>query len=176
MKILLISLFAFFFQNDIEKEIQFIRNQYSLINEFTKNSNPKKIDVFDESTEGGELKAYFGLEGEVRKIEMTYYGETGKLCEEYYFFDGSLIFAFMQRHEYNRPIYWNKDYAEKNADSEYFDPEKTQIDEDRFYFKGDNMIRWINSDHDIVKKENQEFDQWSEKVLKESMRLIEKLD
>ena len=176
MKGCLFFLILLYCQNGVEKDIEFIRKHYALINEYAKNATPNEIDVFDESTEGGELKAYRGNKGEVRKIEMTYYGETGMIYEEYYFIEEELIFAFTQRHEYNRPIYWDKKYAEKYEDSEYFDPEKTQINEDRFYFKEYDMIRWIDANQDLRDEKDSEFDEMSEKVLKESIRLINKLD
>ncbi|MFI5162058.1 MAG: hypothetical protein ACHQHN_12325 [Sphingobacteriales bacterium] len=66
-------------------KINFIKNQFAAINKNLKSY--KKVEKTDttETTEGNEVLLYY-KGTEIKKIAATYYGETGKALQEYYFF------------------------------------------------------------------------------------------
>jgi len=99
----------------------------------------------DESTEGGEAKAYFDGNA-IKLIEVLWYGETGKIKVEYYFDNGQLFFALDSHFKYNRPIYYDSIMAKENNDNETFNPEKTTVKENRYYFSNSKLVRWIGDD------------------------------
>ena len=102
-------------------------------------------EIWGESTEGGQAIGYYD-NGDIILIEVIWLGETGRKQIEYYFHSGKLIFAFEQNFAYNRPIDWDEKKAKENGDHEFFDPKKTTIKEDRYYFHQEKLFLWL--DHD----------------------------
>src|SRR6185436_18468275 len=73
--------------------IQSIRKQYAAINQRVARYRKVRKELSGFSAEGGRLIAY--LDGTtIVKITASYYGETGKADEEYYYQDGKLIFVY----------------------------------------------------------------------------------
>jgi hypothetical protein len=102
----------------------------------------KKTDIWDESTEGGMLTAFFDKE-ELRLMELILAGETGRRKIDYYFDKGRLCFVLDTDYRYNRPIYWDAKMAKSMGDTVAFDQKKTKVYEDRFYFQNDKLIKRI---------------------------------
>jgi len=84
-------------------KINFIKTQFAEINKNLKSY--KKIEKTDtaETTEGNEVLLYY-KGNEIKKITATYYGETGKALQEYYFFNKKLIFCYFVDYHYNKPF------------------------------------------------------------------------
>jgi hypothetical protein len=122
-----------------------IRSKYTEIRTNLDSYDTTMIEIWDESTEGGQATAYYD-KGDLKLIEVLWLGETGKKQIEYYFNDGKLIFAFDQDFDYNRPIYWDEKTAEENGDKEVFDPKKTTVKEDRYYFNNEKLFLWLDND------------------------------
>ncbi|MES2063488.1 MAG: hypothetical protein V4456_16285 [Bacteroidota bacterium] len=117
--------------NDTAKTIEKIREEYKIVNENQTKYHLLEKDLIGETTEGGFLAAY--LDGrDLRKIKATYYKETGKVIEEYYFNQNELFFAFVQEYYYNKPIY---EQGSKIA----------SIKEDRYYFNKKLLLKWLNN-------------------------------
>ena len=122
-----------------------IRTKYQHIRDNLKSYDTTMIDIWDESTEGGQGTAFYDGNS-LRLIETIWFGETGKRKTEYYFDNGQLFFAFDTDCEYNRPIYWDEKKAKEFNDSITFDPNKTIVKEDRYYFHNEKLIRWLDND------------------------------
>jgi len=116
----------------VEEKIKAIRTKYAQIEKGLKDARQVKRDLPGESAEGGELTAWF-RDRSVTKLSATFYGETGKALEEYYFWDSELIFIFRVESHYTKPM---------------SGVVKTKT-EDRFYFADGKLIRWL----DPAKKE-----------------------
>ena len=84
--------------------------------------------------------------GTLEKIIERHFGETGQVLREYYLMDGELSFVFEKDLRYNRPITWDEKHKKENNDSEVFDIEKSEVTEERSYFKGGNLIHQIVSE------------------------------
>lgn len=84
-------------------KLNFIKKQFAGINKNLKSY--KKIEKTDtaETTEGNEVLLYYSGK-EIKKIAATYYGETGKALQEYYFFNKKLIFCYFVDYKYYKPI------------------------------------------------------------------------
>jgi hypothetical protein len=117
-----------------------IKKQFTEINQSTNSYDVNVVEILGESTEGGELKSYT-QNGELKKMVVSYFGEMGKLVEEYYFFKEQLFFAFIQRYSYDKPIYVEHSKVEK-------------IEEERYYFHKDKLVRWLNPDKEQVASSN----------------------
>lgn len=106
--------------------------------------------IFGESTEGGHSIAYYDKDNDIKLIEITWFGETGKRITEYYFDNQKLFFAVDQNIIYNRPIYWDKKEAKEMNDKEAFDPKKTKVKVDRYYFKNEKLFLWLDKKKNSV--------------------------
>lgn len=135
----------FIFAQNKDSLIKAIRIQYGQIRENYNSYDTTMIDIWDESTEGGQATGFYD-NGEPKLIEVVLLGETGKKRCEYYFNSGKLIFAYNQGFHYNRPIYWDEKTAKENEDDEFFDPNKTTVTEDRYYFDQEKLILWLDND------------------------------
>ncbi|HKO60510.1 MAG TPA: hypothetical protein VJV03_05065 [Pyrinomonadaceae bacterium] len=103
-----------------------IRQQYAAINKRSPRYRKVNKELSGFSLEGGELFAYFDGPAIV-KIVARHFGESGNTVEEYYYWNGQLIFAFEKVSRYNRPLSGRVVSAVEN----------------RFYFNDGNLIRWI---------------------------------
>lgn len=73
-----------------------------------------------ESTEGGELTAFFDTRWKITKIKLQLFGEMGRSIEEFYLDSiGQLYFLKLQSITYNRPVYAENagPFTEKNTGS-----------------------------------------------------------
>lgn len=130
-------------------KIDKIKSVYKTININLDSYDTTMIQIWDESTEGGQAVAYYDSL-ELQLIQIVLLGEMGKSVLEFYFSNDSLIFAFDQTQEYNRPIYWDEKTAKENGDNEAFDYNKTKFIEDRYYFHQETLIKWINPKKESV--------------------------
>jgi hypothetical protein len=119
--------------SSFEQQIKAIRQRYAEVERELKECRQVKRDVFGESAEGGELIGYF-KDASLRKISATFYGETGKALEEFYFSGDRLIFALRTESRYTKPL----SGVVKS---------KT---EERFYFADGKLIQWLGSDKKAI--------------------------
>jgi len=129
--------------------IKDIRTKYKDIKNDLSTFNITKTEIWNESTEGGQAIAYYDKD-KLKLIEIIRLGETGKRITEYYFDKGKLVFVFDQNYEYNRPIYWDKKMSKENNDNEFFEPEKSLIKENRYYFNNEQLFLWLDNEKNKV--------------------------
>jgi hypothetical protein len=110
-----------------EDPIASIRQHYAEINRNVAKYRKVKKDLSGFSAEGGTLVGYFYGSG-IYKIAATFYGETGRSYEEYYYSDNKLIFILRRESTYSKPL----------------SGKIIRTIENRFYFKDGQMIRWID--------------------------------
>jgi len=123
-----------------EDSIASIRQHYAQINRNAPKYRKARKDLSGFSAEGGVLVAYFDGPN-MMKIAATFYGETGKAAEEYYYWDGKLIFVLRTDSRYNKPL------SGKVV--------KTTVE--RFYFNDDKLIRWIDEGGKQVASDTSEY-------------------
>lgn len=133
----------------IESQIKEIRKEYARINSDSFKYKVVQKDINGQSAEGGILKQYY-FGDEIQKATSIFFGETGKLTVEYYFKIGKIIFVYEREDRYGFPIYNGK-------------PKLKSIEENRYYFNAQKLIRWVGNDGEIIKashypdKENEIF-------------------
>ncbi len=143
-------------QNTVDTaKIKFIKTHYADINKSLKSY--KKVEKTDtvESTEGNEVLLYYKGK-EIKKVAVTYYGETGKALYEYYFFNKKLIFCYFVDYKYDKSIY------ETNKPGKI-----ASTTEERFYLDNDKIL--------MVKKRpsvSEYFSEFPTDPRKEAQRLI----
>jgi hypothetical protein len=108
-------------------EIEDINSQVSNINSYY-NYDVRSVDVFDESTEGGELFQY-QKDDEIVKMALVLYGETGKVYYEYFFYNNDLIYISKVATFYNAHIL-----------DESFDESKSTATASEYFFDSGEMI------------------------------------
>ena len=136
--------------------IDSIRQHYAKINQNVKLYRRVKKNLSGFSAEGGELIAYFHGPT-VMKMTATFFGETGRSNEEYYFWDGKLIFILSTESHYNKPL--SGKVARKI--------------ENRFYFKDDKLIRWLDENGKEVASDSAEYAPKQDDYLKMSKQFVD---
>lgn len=136
--------------------IESIRQRYAGINQNVSRYRQVKKNLSGFSAEGGELVAYFHGPS-VMKMVATFFGETGRSVEEYYFWNGQLIFVLRTESRYDKPL------SGKVV---------TKI-ENRFYFKEDKMVRWLDENGKEVGSDSAEYATKQADYLKMSKRFVD---
>jgi hypothetical protein len=111
----------------VDEQVRTIRSRYDAVDRGLRRCKQVKRDLSGESTEGGELTAYFS-DRSLRKLAAKFYGETGQALEEYYFWDERLFFVLRVESRYDR-LLSGKVKSRK---------------EERFYFADGVLIRWLD--------------------------------
>jgi hypothetical protein len=128
-----------------------IRQHYAQINSNVRLYRRVKKELSGFSAEGGELVAYFHGPS-IMKMVATYFGEGGKATEEYYYWDGKLIFVLRTDYRYNRPL----------------TGKVVKTDVSRFYFNADKLIRWIDETGKQQASGTTEYDEKQKEYLESS--------
>jgi hypothetical protein len=139
-----------------EASISSIRRRYADINKHLAKYKVVKKELSGFSTEGGELTAYFDGPAIV-KIAAVYYGETGRSSEEFYYWNGKLIFVFRKQDSYDKPM----------------SGKVVRTRENRFYFSNDELIRWINENAKRVATGDNEYREMQTHYLDSSRRFTD---
>jgi hypothetical protein len=148
-----------------ESPISEIRSEYQAIRNDLPKLRMEQTELSGYSTEGGIAKAYRDPIGAIRFLCVELYFESGKIFDEYYFKNNMLIFAYGEEQHYNVPINITPEVA-KELGTESFDPKKTRIVENRFYFQNRKMIRWISNGKNEVNLTSEEFREKEKERLK----------
>jgi len=131
--------------------IESIRQHYASINKNVALYRRVKKYLSGFSAEGGDLVAYFHGPT-IMKIVATFLGETGKSVEEYYYWDGQFIFIFRRESRYDKPL----------------SGKVVSTTENRFYFKDDKLIRWIDENGKQIALDKDEYKEKQNEYLKSS--------
>lgn len=132
-----------------------IRQRYAIINRNQAKYKQIKKDLLGFSTEGGEMVVY--LDGPaIVKMVATFYGETGKAFEEYYYRDHQLIFVFRKESRYDKPL------TGRVVSSQ----------EQRFYFNNGQLIKWLDEKRRSVAA-GREYSRKQEEILNSSREFTE---
>jgi len=134
--------------------IETIRQHYASINKSVPLYRRVKKNLSGFSGEGGELVAYFHGPS-VMKMVATFFGETGKAIEEYYFWNGQLIFVFSTDHRYDKPL----------------SGKVVKKTESRLYFKDDKLIRWLDENGKEVGADSDGYTEKQNEYLKTAKQL-----
>jgi hypothetical protein len=151
---------------DIRKEYQAIRGALSTYTQ-------EAVELDGYSAEGGAAKAFRDAKGSIRLIKVELCGESGKVFEEYYYRNGLLIFAFYEYHRYNVPFNVPQETV-KELGIEPFDPKRTKITEDRYYFDNGTMIKWLDEEKKDVEIKSKEFRDKAKEVIDFSNEMLAK--
>ncbi len=144
---------------DKEKVIQTIRAKTRAIDKI-KSFKKVQVDVTDKSTEGGIIVGYYD-KNDLKKIVSKIYGEMGRMTEEYYFDDGSLIFVTAHDYHYKLPI------DEPNDDGRAVGEVKW-VSEDRFYFENNKLIKWVDGSGKVIHAKSSDYQDRESLLIKDA--------
>lgn len=91
------------------------------------------------------------------KIVATFYGETGRTTEEYYYWENKLIFVLRTESSYDKPL----------------SGKVVSTTVDRFYFSSDKLIRWIEENGKQVASDTSEYSDKQKEYLESSKQFTE---
>jgi hypothetical protein len=119
---------------DTLSELIAIKNQFKKINVEINSYNKVHKDVYEESSEGSSLDAFYDNKSNIKKSIGTFYGETGKIYIEYYYTDErKVFFIFSKETNYLKPIFLDSSGKIKS------------VVENRYYFYNENLFKWISN-------------------------------
>jgi hypothetical protein len=136
--------------------IQTIRQHYTRINGNVRLYTKVKKDLDGFSAEGGQLVAY-SHGPTIMKMVATFFGEGGRATEEYYYWDGKLIFVLRTDYRYDKPL----------------SGKVVKTTENRFYFNDDKLIRWIDENSKQPASDTNEYQEKQNEYLKSSKQLVQ---
>lgn len=139
-----------------ESEIAAIRTEYQKVQAELPHFKQETKELEDYSLEGADAVAYRDKAGSIRLIKASLFHESGKEFMSFYYKGGKLFFALYITHRYNQNVNVTPEDA-KESGLEPFDPKKTQVYEDRYYFSNTKLIRWLDENKNEVSPSSQEF-------------------
>ena len=160
------------FAND-DATIATIRQAYEQTHNNLCKFKTTEFDAGTNSSEGVEAKAFRDKDGHIKLIKTIIYGEMGKDTREYYYSNDQLIFVLDSTQTYNAPMYLDNAQA-KAAGVEPFDPTKTTTTENRYYFKNNQLIRWLDNQKKSMAKHTSDYQLQAKTLLADSNRLMRK--
>ena len=177
MQKLIIGLFLLFSTPalfaDSDAEIASIRQAYEQTHNNLCKFKTTEFDAGENSSEGVEAKAFRDKDGQIKLIKTIIYGEMGKNTREYYYANNQLIFVLDSNQTYNAPMYLD-DAQAKAAGVEPFDPTKTTTTENRYYFKNNQLIRWLDPQKKAIASNTSNYQLQAKTLLADSNRLMRK--
>lgn len=171
---ILASVFALFFAGASfaeEPGIVHIRKEYQSIRNALPRLKAETVELSGYSTEGGEAQAFRDSKGNIGLVKVELFFESGKVFEEFYYENGALIFVLYTNHRYNVPFFVTPETA-KEIGGEAFDPKKTTITEDRYYFNNGKMIQWLDEKKNSVKPQSKEFKDAEKEIMETSNEML----
>jgi rubrerythrin len=170
--LLLVGFYSAISAQSQKENLAEIRTLYSQIQEEKATYDTAKVDIWDESTEGGKIVKYY-KNGKLKLVEKKIFGEMYKETTEFYFDNDQLFFSFVKSIKYNRPIYWDKKMAEEVGENEVFDIRKSIIEENRYYFKDQELFLWIGKNKVELSSPNKKLDDAEKNILKQISRILQ---
>ncbi len=158
-----------------DAEILSIRKEYQAIQDALPHLKASDFALPDElgATEGANTTAYRDRAGRVRAIVLAKYWETGKDFEEYYYYrDGKLMFVFTRHLGYNQHPGITPEVAKQEGFAEAFDPKKSSISDNRYYFGKKGMIRWLDEHKKQVDPDSKAFADAAKGLVETSKTLL----
>ena len=105
----------------------------------------KKIDISNESTEGGEIICLIE-DNKICKATIEQFWESGKHFIKIFFNKDKKIDTVLEiKFHYNSPFYITKKIAKEIGDTEWFDDNKTKIIKNKFFFSDGKIIDFITN-------------------------------
>lgn len=100
--------------------------------------------ILDGSVQPG-YAIYKSSESGVEIIITQKYDKFSKVSSQYYMKDGKPFFVYSFRYVYNRAIDYDSLAMVKNNDTEFYNPKKSKIVEERDYFEDGKLIKQITN-------------------------------
>ena len=124
-----------------EDQVQAIKDKCSIIDVDTVNRyKSKQKDLGDYTLEGALAIGYYDKKGLI-KVVVKGYGETFRVLETYYFSSSNLIYVTSTILRYIYPVGSEKGDPVFEFDNPV-DDEIGRIEENRYYFNKDKLVKW----------------------------------
>jgi hypothetical protein len=131
-----------------EAIIEEIRAKFKETNDALASFRKVEKEVAPEDQTGGKLEAYYKGD-ELRKLVVTIYSEYAPETDEFYVSNGSVFFMFAQK----------KIYPAIDAKA------PSMVEENRYYFSGKKLIRWLDTDKKKIANTHPEYKNKEKEIL-----------
>ncbi|MBN2089799.1 hypothetical protein JW964_09300 [candidate division KSB1 bacterium] len=158
-----------------EQQIKQIRAEYALLKNAISTFQRDSTAAPDSVLLDGDAFYYQDQQKNIRLVELRLQRTDGRQHHEYYFKNNKLFFVYKEIQAYNAP-FWMTDEIFKQQGNELYDPQKTKIFENRFYFHENKLIRWLNPEKKQVAKDMPAFLNEEKKILDAVTLLFETFD
>jgi hypothetical protein len=113
--------------------IKDIRREYQVINAGVPTFRKVQKELPEASSEGGALYKFYDKGKALRKMVCVSDGAIGKIREEYYLRNDTLLFVYTKEEVYKEPIDVNSN------------PVIREVTENRYYFNNNSMVQWLKN-------------------------------
>jgi hypothetical protein len=158
-----------------EQHIKAIRTEFALVKNSIATLQRDSTAAPDSVLLDADAFHYQDQQKNIRLVELRLQRTDGRQHHEYYFKNNKLFFVYKEVQEYNAP-FWMTAEVFKEQGNELYDPKKTKIFENRYYFHEDKLIRWLNPEKKQVVKGTPAFLNEEKKILDAVTLLFESFD
>ena len=144
------------------------------INEHLSSYKQKAIDLTGVAEQNGTVTGYF-KDKELIMASVANFGESNRRVDEFYFDDEKLICINREEFTYNKPRYYTEDVAQKSGDSVWYDDKKTVMQNTRFYFYDNRMVKWIAPNNKEIPDNDRKYDYTERSLLNDAGKLVKML-
>lgn len=149
---------------DIDREAAVVQRTLSSLKK-------DSVDLTGYSAEGGLAVIYRDSAGAIRLIHVQLFGESGQSIQDFYFRGDALALCREEEQTYNVPMNISDSMA-KEFGTEAFDPKKTRVVHNRYYFRDGRMIRWQKDTGMLVAPQAPEFRDTAQNLLSFANELV----
>lgn len=151
--LLILSALSSCSEDDISGTVKDCANIDAHINDYT----PRTIEMPMQKDEGGSVTIY-SKNGKLILATDTAFSDINSASARYYFDDGNMIYVVQNEYDYNQPKFKTRENGTQTGDTSWYDPRKTVLKSNRFYFYHSRMVKWINDQGKEVPTEDRHYD------------------
>lgn len=149
-------------------KIQEIRHSYEHLRLKMCNFEPQELKL---NSSGLESIVFKDSHGQVQMLKVTAVSEMGQNVKEFFYENNELIFVKETAQQFNSSFYGSA--AEAKAQGlEVYDPLKTVIKENHYFFADNKLLDWQDQDKKSITSQSALFKEQEEALLNQSEQLL----
>lgn len=151
-----------------QAQIQQIRQNYEHLQLKMCNFEPQELKL---NSSGLESVAFKDSKGQVQMLKVTAISEAGQDVKEFFYENNALIFVKEKSQRFNSSFYGSA--AEAKAQGiEAYDPLKTIMHENHYFFADNKLLEWQDQDKKIINSQTELFKQQEDALLTQSAQML----
>jgi len=131
----------------------------------------RSMGLSDLPLRGGQGKAYWDYKKDIEMITVEFNDKSGKVIQEYYYWNGTLMFVYEDRRKNIPHVSPKKGTEIKNRS---LTSQEKQIEENFYYFDNGKMIKWVDKTKKEIDIKGGKFKKAEREIINSSNKLISK--